>query len=158
MARRPEVLTSRGRSFLAAGVTLVLGGMAFGFPDLTRGGALLGPAAGRGAPHPPPHLKLRVTRTPTPGRVTVDEPASVALTVENFGAASSPILMCEERVDYVLGDRPRFLVGRVQPGSSRQVTYVVRSHVRASPAGAAAGPVRRPLRARRPARRRRGRQ
>ncbi|HRC00253.1 MAG: DUF58 domain-containing protein [Candidatus Lutibacillus vidarii] len=131
MARRPEVLTSRGRSFLAAGVTLVLGGMAFGFPDLTRGGALLAGLPLVAALLTRRHtLTLRVTRTPTPARVAVDEPASVALTVENLGAASSPILMCEECLDYVLGDRPRFLVGRVETGSSRQVTYVVRSHVR----------------------------
>lgn len=131
MARRTEVLTSRGRSFLAAGVTLVVGGMAFGFPDLTRGGALLAGLPLAAAIMTRRHrLALRVTRTVTPEKVTVDEPASVALTVENFGAVAAPILMCEERVDYVLGDRPRFLVGRVQPGSSRQVTYAVRSHVR----------------------------
>lgn len=75
MARRPEVLTSRGRLFLAAGVTLVLGGMAFGFPDLTRGGALLAGLPLVAALLTRRHtLTLRVTRTPTPARVAVDEP------------------------------------------------------------------------------------
>jgi hypothetical protein len=129
--RRTEVLTSRGRSFVAAGVTLVLGGMAFGFPDLTRAGVLLAVLPLVASVMTRGHrLDISVVRTLTPARITVDEPATVTLTARNNGPTPSPVLMCEERVDYVLGDRPRFVVGKVPSGASRYVRYVVRSQLR----------------------------
>ena len=33
-------------------------------------------------------------------------------------------------MDYVLGDRPRFVLPRMEPGERREVTYAIRSHVR----------------------------
>ena len=41
MRRLRDVLTTRGRSFVAAGATLALSGMVLGFSDLTRCGVLL---------------------------------------------------------------------------------------------------------------------
>ena len=38
--------------------------------------------------------------------------------------------MAEERLDHVLGDRPRFVLPRMEPRERREVTYSIRSHVR----------------------------
>ena len=129
--RRVEVLTARGRSFVAAGVTLVAGGVAFGFPDLSRAGLLLIGLPLATALATRRHLlRVSVARTTAPIKVAVDEPAAVTVEAHNSGTSATPILLCEEQVDYVLGDRPRFIVGTIPPGSSRVVRYSIRSHLR----------------------------
>ncbi len=129
--RRVEVLTARGRSFVASGVTLVAGGTAFGFPDLTRAGLLLvGLPLVTALATRRHQLRVSVSRTTAPVKVAVDEPAAVTVEAHNAGASATPILLCEEHVDYVLGDRPRFIVGAIPPGSSRTVRYSIRSHLR----------------------------
>src|SRR5665811_408266 len=41
LTRLRDILTTRGRAFVAAGLTLLLGGFLLGFSDITRVGALL---------------------------------------------------------------------------------------------------------------------
>lgn len=131
MGRLREVLTTRGQAFVAAGVTLVVCGWGLGFPDISRVGVLLtvlplvAAVVSRRA-----KASIRVDRHLVPGRVSVDQQATVSVQVENTGTRRSPMLLVEERLDYVLGDRPRFLLGRMDPGERRQVDYLIRSHLR----------------------------
>lgn len=131
MTRFKDVLTTRGRAFVAAGLTLVVTGLGLGLGDLTRIGVLLvaltvlaSLTSRRGLP------ELSVERRVRPARLAVDEVATVEVEFGNTGSRRSPILMAEERVDYTLGDRPRFVLPRMAPGERREVSYAIRSHLR----------------------------
>ncbi len=126
-----DILTSRGRAFAAAGLTLVVCGLALGFPDITRVGVLLlslpvvaGLLARR------QRAAIRVDRHLVPAKVSVDQSATVRVLMENTGTRRTPLMLVEEQLGYVLGDRPRFVLGRMAPGERRQVEYTVRSHLR----------------------------
>jgi uncharacterized protein (DUF58 family) len=131
MARLRDVLTGRGRAFVASGVTLAAAGWGLGFPDISRVGVLLlvlpvvtGLISRR------QRAPLRIERHTSPPRVSVDERAVVTLVMTNAGTRRTPLLLAEERLNLALGDRPRFLLGQLQPGEVRQVEYAVRSHLR----------------------------
>ncbi|HEX8972353.1 DUF58 domain-containing protein [Oryzihumus sp.] len=131
MTRFKDVLTTRGRAFVAAGLTLVVTGLGLGLGDLTRIGVLLvaltvlaSLTSRRALP------ELSVERRVRPVRLAVDEVATVEVEFGNTGTRRSPILMAEERVDYTLGDRPRFVLPRMAPGERRVVSYAIRSHLR----------------------------
>ena len=126
-----DVLTVRGRAFVAAGLTLTLSGMALGFPDVTRIGVLLVGLpllAALGLRRSVP--SVGATRSVHPARLTVDESARVEIVFDNVSPRRSPVVMAEERLDHVLGDRPRFVLPRMEPRERREVTYSIRSHVR----------------------------
>lgn len=126
-----SVLTTRGRAFVGAGVTLGLAGVIFGFRDLTRFGVLL-----VALPFVCAVLvrtrrtRMRIERHTSPERISVGQDAHVALSFENVSTTTTPLFLAEERLDYVLGDRPRFVVGRIPPGRVRTIDYTVRSHLR----------------------------
>ena len=124
-------MTTRGRAFVAAGVTLALGGMLLGFADLTRIGVLLVVlplAAYLLSRRRPP--SIAIGRTISPARIRLDERAEVRVTFQNRGTRRSPLFLAEERLDYALGDRPRFVLPRMEPGGGRLLTYSIRSQVR----------------------------
>ena len=131
MARLRDVLTGRGRAFVASGTTLAAAGWGLGFPDISRVGVLLlvlpivtGLISRR------QRASLRVERHTSPSRVAVDERAIVTVTMTNAGTRRTPLLLAEERLNLALGDRPRFLLGQLGAGEVRQVEYAVRSHLR----------------------------
>jgi len=131
MARVRDVLTGRGRAFVASGITLAAAGWGLGFPDISRVGVLLlalpvvtGLVAGR------QRASLTVERHSIPSRISVDETAAVTVLMTNTGDRRTPLMLAEERLNVALGDRPRFLLGRLDPGDGRQVQYAVRSHLR----------------------------
>ncbi len=129
--RRRHTLTTRGRCFVAAGTTLTLGGMLLGFSDLTRIGVLLVVlplAALLLARRRPP--TIAIAREVQPARLQLDQRADVHVTFQNRGNRRSPLFLAEEQLDYALGDRPRFVLPRMEPGARRRLTYRVRSHVR----------------------------
>jgi uncharacterized protein (DUF58 family) len=129
--RLRDLLTTRGRAFVSAGITLAVCGLGLGFSDLTRIGVLLVVLPILSAALMRRHdLRFALDRTARPGRVQVDEPAVVTLTIENAGPSMSPLIMAEEQLDYALGDRPRFVVPRLRRGDRQEVHYTVRSHVR----------------------------
>jgi uncharacterized protein (DUF58 family) len=129
--RLRDLLTTRGRAFMSAGITLALCGVGLGFSDLTRIGVLLIALPLLSAALMRRHdLRFGLDRTPRPGRVQVGEPSTVTLTIENAGPTASPLIMAEEQLDYALGDRPRFVVPRLRRGDRQEVHYTVRSHVR----------------------------
>ncbi len=131
MRRLQDLLTTRGRAFTAAGLTLVVCGIGLGFSDLTRIGVLLvGLPLISAAVMRSRELRYALSRTVRPSRVQVDEAAIITVSMENVGPATSPLLMGEEQLDYALGDRPRFIVPRMRRGERREIHYTVRSHVR----------------------------
>ncbi|MFC6706134.1 DUF58 domain-containing protein [Flexivirga alba] len=106
-------------------------GLVLGFEDIVRVGVLLIVLALLAlvfARRPAP--RIEVHRTVTPPTAIPDERAEVQVTFTNIDHRSSRLYLAEERIDYVLGDRPRFVVARLEPGATREVTYVVRSHLR----------------------------
>ncbi|EWT03206.1 membrane protein [Intrasporangium oryzae NRRL B-24470] len=126
-----SVLTTRGRAFVGAGVTLALAGVIFGFRDLTRFGVLLiGLPVISAVLVRTRRTRMRIERHTSPDRVGVGQEAHVALSFENVSSTTTPLFLAEERLDYVLGDRPRFVVGRIPPGRVRTIDYAVRSHLR----------------------------
>jgi uncharacterized protein (DUF58 family) len=131
MTRIRDVLTTRGRAFAAAGVTLVLGGLLLGFTDITRVGVLLGALPFlAGMTIRRRRNSVVVTRTVHPARLVVDQTGSVEVVFQNTSGSSTPLQLAEEHVDYVLGDRPRFVLPPMEPGELREVNYQIRPHVR----------------------------
>ncbi len=124
-------LTTRGRAFLAAGVTAVVCALVIGQPALTRVGVLLMAVplltaylVGRS------RYRLALVRTVTPQLVSAGQPARVRLMLTNEGRTPTGILLLEDQVPYVLGTRPRFVLEGIGHGWRRHVTYPVRSDVR----------------------------
>lgn len=50
--------------------------------------------------------------------------------MDNVSRLPTGLLMLQDRVPYVLGPRPRFVLDRVEPGGRREVSYRVRSDLR----------------------------
>ncbi|GAA0625400.1 DUF58 domain-containing protein [Kribbella sandramycini] len=124
-------LTTRGRAFVAAGITASLCALLLGQKDLLRVGILLvalpvvaALVVGR------TRLRLQVRRSLTPNQVPVGSSATVELALSNQGRMPAGLLLLEDRIPYVLGHRPRFVVDRVSPNWRRTVSYPVKSDVR----------------------------
>ncbi|WP_329313242.1 MULTISPECIES: DUF58 domain-containing protein [unclassified Streptomyces] len=124
-------LTTRGRSFLAAGVAAALCAYVLGQGELLRVGLLLAvlPLVCVLALHRTRH-RVSGSRRLTPMRVPAGSEARVQLRMENVSRLPTGLLMLQDRVPYVLGPRPRFVLDRVEPGGRREVSYRVRSDLR----------------------------
>jgi uncharacterized protein (DUF58 family) len=124
-------LTTRGRAFLAAGITALVCAVVIGQPALTRVGVLLvaiplltAYVVGRS------RYRLALTRVVTPQLVAAGQPARVGLTLINEGRTPTGILLLEDQVPYALGTRPRFVLEGIGHGWRRHVTYQLRSDIR----------------------------
>src|SRR5690606_38274170 len=124
-------LTTRGRSFVAAGATAVACAFALGERDLLRAGVLvlmlpllctLAVARTR--------YRLACARRLAPPRVQVGQESRVDLRLENVSRLPSGLLMVEDRVPYALGGRARFVLDRIEPHGKRELGYRIRSDVR----------------------------
>lgn len=126
-------LTTRGRSFLAAGAAAAVCAYALGQADLLRVGMLLS-ALPLVCVLVLYRTRYRVagSRRLSPARVTVRSEARVHLRLDNISRLPTGLLMLQDRVPYVLGPRPRFVLDRVEPGGQRDVSYRVRSDMRGS--------------------------
>lgn len=124
-------LTTRGRSFLAAGIAAAICAYALGQGDLLRVGLLLAvlPLVCVTVLH---RTRYRVagTRRLSPSRVPAGSEARVHLRMDNISRLPTGLLMLQDRVPYVLGPRPRFVLDRVEAGGRREVSYRVRSDLR----------------------------
>ncbi|MET9169639.1 DUF58 domain-containing protein [Streptomyces misionensis] len=124
-------LTTRGRSFLAAGVAAAVCAYVLGQSDLLRVGLLLAvlPLICAAVLY---RTRYRVsgTRRLSPARVPTGGEARVLLRMDNVSRLPTGLLMLQDRVPYVLGPRPRFVLDRVEPGGRREVSYRVRSDLR----------------------------
>jgi uncharacterized protein (DUF58 family) len=123
--------TTRGRSFLAAGVAAVICGLLLGEPDLVRVGALVfllpllsALAAGRA------RYRLSCQRQVSPPRVGAGQTVQVILRIENVSRLPTGLLLAEDSVPYTLGSRPRFVLERIEHGGIRELDYPLRSDVR----------------------------
>ncbi|MFJ4622677.1 DUF58 domain-containing protein [Streptomyces sp. NPDC088812] len=124
-------LTTRGRSFLAAGIAAAVCAYVLGQPDLLRVGLLLAalPLVCAAVVY---RTRYRVSgsRRLAPARVPAGSEARVHLRMDNVSRLPTGLLMLQDRVPYVLGPRPRFVLDRVEPGGRREVSYRVRSDLR----------------------------
>lgn len=133
--RRPAGGSGRaddpGRSFLAAGVAATVCAYVLGQGDLLRVGLLLAvlPLVCVVVLH---RTRYRVagSRRLSPSRVPAGSEARVHLRMDNVSRLHTGLLMLQDRVPYVLGPRPRFVLDRVEPGGVREVSYRVRSDLR----------------------------
>ncbi|MGV9556044.1 DUF58 domain-containing protein [Streptomyces sp. NPDC003401] len=124
-------LTTRGRSFLAAGIAAAVCAYVLGQPDLLRVGLLLAalPLVCAAVVY---RTRYRVagSRRLSPARVPAGSEARVHLRMDNVSRLPTGLLMLQDRVPYVLGPRPRFVLDRVEAGGRREVSYRVRSDLR----------------------------
>lgn len=124
-------LTTRGRSFLAAGVAAAVCAYVLGQSDLLRVGLLLA-----GLPLIcvvvlyRTRYRVAASRRLSPGRVPAGSEARVHLRMDNVSRMPTGLLMLQDHVPYVLGPRPRFVLDRVEAGGRREVSYRVRSDLR----------------------------
>ncbi|MFI6283620.1 DUF58 domain-containing protein [Streptomyces sp. NPDC051018] len=124
-------LTTRGRSFVAAGVAAAVCAYVLGQSDLLRVGLLLAvlPLICVAVLY---RTRYRVagSRRLSPSRVPVGSEARVHLRMDNVSRLPTGLLMLQDHVPYVLGPRPRFVLDRVEAGGRREVSYRVRSDLR----------------------------
>ncbi|MGW0556624.1 DUF58 domain-containing protein [Streptomyces sp. NPDC002926] len=124
-------LTTRGRSFLAAGVAAAVCAYVLGQGDLLRVGLLLGvlPLVCVAVLY---RTRYRVagSRRLSPLRVPAGSEARVHLRMDNVSRLPTGLLMLQDHVPYVLGPRPRFVLDQVEAGGRREVSYRVRSDLR----------------------------
>ncbi|WP_371496553.1 DUF58 domain-containing protein [Kitasatospora sp. NBC_00374] len=124
-------LTTRGRSFLAAGATAAVCALVFGQDALFQIGVLLA-----ALPLASAVLLLRTRyrvasgRRLSPHRAAAGQEARVHLRLDNVSRVPTGLLLLEDKVPYVLGPRPRFVLDRVEPRGFREVSYRVRSDLR----------------------------
>ena len=124
-------LTTRGRCFLAAGIAASLTSLILGQGDLLRVAVLLSalPLVSA-AVVARTRYRLACTRRLAPGRVSAGDETRVVLRFENVSRLPTGLLLLEDRLPYVLGSRPRFMLDRVEPRGTRTVDYPVRAEVR----------------------------
>jgi uncharacterized protein (DUF58 family) len=124
-------LTLRGRAFLAAAAVAGVLAVLLGQRELLRVGVLLGVLPlGSAWVVARTRYRLACSRTVEPARVAADQEARVVLRLDNVSRMPTGLLLVEDRVPYLLGSRPRFVLDRVEPRGSRAVSYPVRSQVR----------------------------
>ncbi len=124
-------LTTRGRSFVAAGGAAMVCGLAIPEPDLIRVGALLvvlpliAALAARRS-----RYRLSCNRRIDPPRVPAGQTAAIAVRVENVTRLRTGVLLAEDTAPYALGARPRFVLDEIEPGGHREFNYTLRSDAR----------------------------
>ncbi|MDI6097925.1 DUF58 domain-containing protein [Actinoplanes sp. NEAU-A12] len=124
-------LTTRGRSFLAAGIAAAISALILGERDLLRVAVLLGVLpllaawyVGRS------RYKLACTRSLEPGRAPVGSSARVILRLQNLSRLPTGTMLLEDRLPYALGSRPRVVLERLGAHQASSVAYTVRADVR----------------------------
>ncbi|MDQ1689118.1 MAG: hypothetical protein QOK42_2093 [Frankiaceae bacterium] len=124
-------LTTRGRCFIAAGITSTLSALGLGERDLLRVGVLLIalPLVAAAVVARTRYL-LECERRLLPARVEAGRPSQVQLRITNVSRIPTGVLLVEDTLPYVLGGRPRFVLDRVEPRGTREVSYAVRSDLR----------------------------
>jgi uncharacterized protein (DUF58 family) len=124
-------LTTRGRSFVAAGGAAMVCGLAIPEPDLVRVGALLiilpliSALIARRS-----RYRLACSRRLDPPRVPAGQPTVITARLENVSRLRSAVLLAEDVTPYSLGSRPRFVLDEIEPGGSRELRYQIRSQTR----------------------------
>jgi uncharacterized protein (DUF58 family) len=124
-------LTTRGRSFMAAGGTAIVCAFVVGERDLLRAGVLILALPVLSAlVVSRTRYRLSCTRRADPSRLPVGHEAQVSVVLQNISRLPTGILLVEDQVPYTLGDRARFVVDRIEPGGAREMVYRIRADVR----------------------------
>ena len=124
-------ITTRGTSFLAAGVAATLAGYLLGERGLLCVGiALLALPALALATARRAQYRLGSSRFISPPRVPAGHTAMVTLRLENISRSSTGLLLAEDTVPYALGTRPRYVLDKIERTGSRDLTYPLRSDLR----------------------------
>src|ERR1700683_3728327 len=124
-------LTTRGRSFVAAGGAAVVCGLATPEPDLVRVGGLLiilplvSALIARRS-----RYRLACSRRLDPPRVPAGQATTVTARVENVSRLRTGVLLAEDITPYSLGSRPRFVLDEIEPGGNRELSYQIRTEAR----------------------------
>src|SRR5450755_1034641 len=123
--------TTRGTSFLAAGIAAFIAGLIIGNHTLVSVGAVLfllpllsGLAAGRA------RYRLSCVRAISPGRIPAGHTARVTLRLENVSRLPTGLMLAEDTVPYALGTRPRYVLDGIERGGTRELSYPLRSDLR----------------------------
>jgi uncharacterized protein (DUF58 family) len=127
-------LTTRGRSFLAAGGTAVGCGLAVPEPDLVRVGALvlILPVVSALTMRRS-RYRLACTRQLDPPRVAVGQPTTVTARLENISRLCSAVLVAEDLTPdplRVLGSSPRLVLDKTEPGGQQELSYQIQPEAR----------------------------
>jgi uncharacterized protein (DUF58 family) len=124
-------LTMRGRSLLAAGVTVGVAGLILSERDLVRVAVLLIAIpcvaiafAAR------TRFRLTCARRLEPARVASGSRSRVVLRIENISRLPTGLLLIEDTIPYLLGGRPRVVLDRLAPRHPIDVGYHVSGEVR----------------------------
>jgi uncharacterized protein (DUF58 family) len=124
-------MTTRGSSFLAAGIASALAGYLLGERGLLCVGIallslpLLASAAARRGQY-----RLSSSRVISPPRVPAGHTAKVRLRVQNVSRLPTGLMLAEDTVPYALGARPRYVLDKIERNGSRELTYSLRSDLR----------------------------
>jgi uncharacterized protein (DUF58 family) len=124
-------MTTRGSSFLAAGIAAAFTGYLLGERGLLCVGIalvalpLLAAAAARRGQY-----RLGTSRIIRPPRVPAGHTATVTLRLDNVSRSATGLLLAEDAVPYALGARPRYVLDKIERNGTRELTYTLRSDVR----------------------------
>jgi len=124
-------LTTRGTSFLAAGIAATIAGWALGERSLMCVGValvalpLITVFATRRA-----HYRLSCKRLINPPRIPAGNTAHVTLRLHNISRLPTGLMLAEDTIPYALGTRPRYVLDKIERGGSRELTYSLRSDLR----------------------------
>jgi uncharacterized protein (DUF58 family) len=124
-------MTTRGTSFLAAGIASAIAGYLLGERGLLCVGIallslpLLAAFTARRAQY-----RLSSVRLINPPRVPVGHTAIVTLRLENISRLPTGLMLAEDTVPYALGTRPRYVLDKIERNGMRELTYPLRSDLR----------------------------
>ena len=124
-------LTTRGRSFVAAGGAAMICGLAIPEPELVRVGALLAllPVVSALIARRS-RYRLSCARRLDPPRIPAGHPTTVTARVENVSRLRTSVLLAEDVTPYALGGRPRFVLDEIEPHGHRELSYQIHSDTR----------------------------
>jgi uncharacterized protein (DUF58 family) len=128
-----RALTTRGKCFIAAGLTAALCGIAIPEPDLLRVGALLlALPLLSAATATRTRYRLSCSRALSPRRVPAGTPVSMTLRLTNMSRLRTGLLLAEDTLPFTvagsLGNASRrFLLDRIESGGTRSYTYQAQS-------------------------------
>jgi uncharacterized protein (DUF58 family) len=124
-------LTTRGSSFLAAGIAAALAGYLLGERSLLCVGVVLIALpvltvfAARRA-----HYRLTCARLISPPRIPAGGTAQVMLRLHNISRLPTGLILAEDTIPYALGTRPRYVLDKIERNGTRELTYSLRSDLR----------------------------
>jgi uncharacterized protein (DUF58 family) len=124
-------LTTRGRSFISAGVAAAVCAVLLGQQDLLRIAVLLAalPLA-CAAMLTRARYRIGLTRLVTPVRVSAGTSVRVRLELQNLARLTTRVLLAEDRVPAALGSSPRFVLDRMPADQHAAVTYSLSAELR----------------------------